>query len=44
MIRKVLFILQGNWNGYVEVNIKKYKPDYIVLKTGYAELKGFEGL
>ena len=43
MIRKVLFILQGNWNGYVEVNIKKYKPDYIVLKTGNAELKGFEG-
>ena len=31
------------WNGYVEVSIKKYNPDYIVLNTGYAELKGFEG-
>ena len=31
------------WNGYVEVSIKKHNPDFIVLNTGYAEIKGYEG-
>lgn len=31
------------WNRYVEDAIAKHQPDVIILNTGYARVKGFEG-
>ncbi len=41
---KTLYIVGDTiWNYEVEAALKQYRPDVLVLNTGYAQVLGFEG-
>ena len=40
--KTIYFAGDTRWHEYVELDLNKYKPDYIVLNTGEATYDGFD--